>query len=397
MPKLSGHPDGGGVQPRCVDKTRQGGAQSLTRGGEQMTDDTPHILDTALTPLWQQLNAKLVPFAHTNLPLQFAGTLREHAAVRTSAGLFDIAHMGQITVHGAEAAHMLAALLPLDTHTMPVGRVRYSFFLNELGGILDDIMVTRTADGFILVVNGARREVVLEHLSEHCLPSTFVQMHGTLALLALQGPAAAAVLANVGLDTTALPFMHSINTNLAGSNVRLTRCGYSGEDGFEISVPNKHAIAVANVLLADARVTPCGLAARDTLRLEAGLPLYGNDLSEDTDPISAGLRRFMAKNRLQSADFMGASAVLPLLQNAPTQQLVGLRPQGARPVRAGAVLTNSAGETIGRVTSGTFSPTLGLPISMGYVNTPIPDQVLANTTPLHVVPLPFVAHQYYKG
>jgi aminomethyltransferase len=353
--------------------------------------------------------ARMVPFAGYEMPIQYEGIVAEHEWTRTRAGLFDVSHMGQLIASGEGAAEALEALLPGDISALKPGRIRYSLLLDENGGILDDLMVTNvTPEGgeatYYVVVNGATKWDDIAHLREH-LPDAITLTHlDDRALLALQGPEAAAALTRVFGDVVGdLKFMQGASFSADGIEIGIGRSGYTGEDGFELSVPAEHAEAIATRLCADEAVRPIGLGARDSLRLEAGLPLYGHDLSPETDPVSADLGFAISKRRRAEGGFPGSERILGLLESGAETRRVGLTLEGRLPAREGA--TVYAGDTqVGTVTSGGFAPTLGHPIAMAYVasvhavpGTQLEIEVRGKRLPATVAPMPFVPHNYYRG
>ena len=337
------------------------------------------------------------------MPIQYEGIVAEHDWTRTSASLFDVSHMGQLTIHADNAAEELEKLLPGAITTLKPGKMRYSLLLNEAGGVIDDLIVTNTGDHMALVVNGACKWDDMAHLREHLPDEITLNHHADQALLALQGPLAGEVLATIVPGTEALTFMTAGQFDWNGGRIWVSRAGYTGEDGFEISVPSDDAPALADALVADERVKPAGLGARDSLRLEAGLPLYGHDLDTETDPISADLMFALAKKRRGSGGWMGHGALADHLTNGSDKTRVGLILEGRMPAREGALIY--AGDTqIGRVTSGGFSPTLGHPIAMGYVTRSHANhganfeiEVRGRRLAATVAPMPFVPHKYYRG
>ncbi len=371
---------------------------------------------TPLQDLHRELGARMVPFAGYEMPVHYpGGILAEHRWCRESAALFDVSHMGQVRLAGADAAAALESLVPCDIVDLAPGRQRYALFTNAAGGILDDLMVTRAphdgVDALLLVVNAARRDADLAHLTTHLGGRCLVQPLPDRALLALQGPKAVQALARLNPAPAALTFMSGGRFTLAvGGGVEsfVTRSGYTGEDGFEISVPAEAAVAVARALLAQPEVRPAGLGARDTLRLEAGLCLYGHDIDERTTPVEAGLAWAIQKVRrpggARAGHYPGAEVIALQLERGATFRRVGLTGLERIPVREGAVLQDRRGHRLGRVTSGTTSPTLGVPIAMGYVsvehaqpNAEIWADVRGKPQPLRVTPLPFVPHRYHRG
>ena len=349
--------------------------------------------------------ARMVEFAGYSMPVQHEGIIAEHLWTRESAGLFDVSHMGQLYLSGDGLDAALEGLLPIDLATLQTGQVRYSLLLDEHGGILDDLMVSRWGSGLYLVVNGATKWDDIGHLREH-LPDEITLNHlEEPALLALQGPQAFTALEPLVSGETplsALTFMRAAAFKLCGVDAWISRSGYTGEDGFEISLPGESAAAIADTLCANPAVKPIGLGARDSLRLEAGLPLYGHDLTEDTDPVSAGLAFAISKRRRAEGGFPGAERILKLLAEGTSAVRVGLALEGRMAAREGAAVY--AGEReIGRVTSGGFSPSLQHPIAMAYVDAAqaAPGTALeldnrGKRLAAKVVPLPFVLHRYHR-
>jgi aminomethyltransferase len=360
---------------------------------------------TPLHSLHLALGAKMVPFAGYEMPVQYpSGILNEHLHTRSRAGLFDVSHMGQLRLVGGDPVKALETLVPSDLQALASLRMRYTLLLNEHGGILDDLMVTRLEDGLFLVVNAARKEADLAHLRTRLARPTTVDLLEDRALLALQGPAAATVLSRFCEDIARLSFMTAMEATLAGCKCLLTRSGYTGEDGFEISLPAVDATTVSEMLLAHPEVRPIGLGARDSLRLEAELCLYGHDIDETTTPIEAGLAWTIGKRRRAEGAFPGSAVVLHQLADGAERARVGIRPDGRAPAREDTPIVNAAGAKIGRVTSGGFGPSVGGPIAMGYVDrrhavagTPLTLLVRGTARPARVVRLPFVPHRYYRG
>jgi glycine cleavage system T protein (aminomethyltransferase) len=367
--------------------------------------DTAPLKRTPLYELHRARGAKMVPFAGYEMPVQYpTGIIAEHLHTRSQAGLFDVSHMGQIRLRGAGAAGALEALVPGDLQALAPQRMRYTLLLNDKGGIHDDLMVTRVEDGLMLVVNAACKEADLAHLRARLDRSVTIEPRFERALLALQGPAAAMVLARFATGIERMPFMSAAELSIAGVPCSLTRSGYTGEDGFEISPAADHAVGVAERLLAEPEVAPIGLGARDTLRLEAGLCLYGHDIDEMTTPIEAGLAWTIGKRRRTEGGFPGADIVLRQLAEGTARKRVGIRPDGRAPARERTAIVDAAGHPVGQVTSGGFGPSVGGPIAMGYVDAAhsAQDTALAVVVrdvarPAHVAPLPFVPTRYYRG
>jgi aminomethyltransferase len=344
----------------------------------------------------------MVAFAGWSLPVQFAGVLAEHAQARTQAALFDVSHMGQVSIAGAGAARALEPLVPIDLAGLAPGRQRYGFFLDESGGIIDDLMVANYGDHLFMVCNAARTEVDLRHLRRH-LSGLSIVHHEERALLALQGPAAAAVMARLSPGAESLPFLGVAEQKVGGFACRISRSGYTGEDGYEISLAAAEAEALAELLLRQPEVAPAGLAARDTLRLEAALCLYGQDIDGLTTPVEAGLSWAMPKRRREALDFLGATVIADQLAHGPTRRRVGIRPAGKAPARALTEILATDGTVAGTVTSGTYAPSLGAPIAMGYVRrdlaapgTGLALLVRGQRHPAEVVAMPFVPHRFAR-
>jgi aminomethyltransferase len=362
------------------------------------------LKQTPLHALHQALGARMVAFAGFEMPLQYpTGILAEHRHTRAAAGLFDVSHMGQLRLAGADPAAALEALVPGDMRALGALRVRYTLLLDEAGGILDDLMATRLEDGFLLVVNAVRREADLALLRARLEGAATVAALDDRALLALQGPASAAVLSDLAPGIAGLPFMAAAEARLDGRQCLVTRSGYTGEDGFEISLPASGALALAERLLAAPEVKPIGLGARDSLRLEAGFCLWGRDIDATTTPVEADLGWTIGKRRRETGGFAGAHMVLRQLANGAARRRVGIRPDGPAPARDGTPVVDAEGREIGRVTSGGFGPSVGGPIAMGYVETghTAPGTALSVVVrgaprPARVVPLPFVPHRYFR-
>ncbi len=375
------------------------------------------LIAPAVLPLgaWHSARgARMVEFADTWMPLQYdgegGGILAEHLWTRASAGLFDVSHMGQLTVSGPGAAEALEALLPGDISALKPGRMRYSLLLGENGGILDDLMVTCRGDDFYLVVNGAMKWDDIGHLREHLSDDITLNHLDEHGLLALQGPQAAGVLGQLGIEPADsgslaladLRFMQAGRYLWQGAPLEISRSGYTGEDGFEISVRAEDMTVLADALCASSLVRPIGLGARDSLRLEAGLPLYGHDLTLETDPVSADLGFAISKARRVQGGFPGAERIMALLAGGAGARRVGLALEGRMAAREGAAVL-VGGVEAGRVTSGGFSPSLQRPIAMAYVDAALaaPGTVVeldnrGRRLAARVVALPFVPHRYFR-
>lgn len=357
----------------------------------------------ALAELHAELGGKLIGFAGYAMPVQYPlGVMAEHLWTRESAGLFDVSHMGQVMLPGDAA---LEALVPVDVLGLPEGRQRYGFFTNEAGGVMDDLMIARVPDGLFLVVNAGCKDADIAHLRAHL---DGVEVIENRALLALQGPKAEAALAALIPGVAGLRFMESTRMDWNGTELWISRSGYTGEDGFEISIPDERAEAFARALLADTRVKPIGLGARDSLRLEAGLPLYGQDMSPTISPVEAGQAWAIGKVRRPGGDraggFPGADIILPQLGGNAPRRRIGLLPEGRAPMRAGVEIFASpeAAAPIGKITSGGFGPTLGGPMALALVaadtpkDAPLYGEVRGKRLRVTQVKLPFTPPGYKR-
>ncbi len=368
--------------------------------------DLPPVAPPRVSPLdalHRRLGARLVEFAGWVLPVSYpAGLLAEHAACRTGAALFDVSHMGQLSLAGEAADTALEGLVPADLLGLKPGRQRYTQFLNETGGMLDDLMVSRLPGRLFVVVNASRQADDLLHLRKHLPDGVRITEHPDRALLALQGPRASAILGGLAPAAAAMAFLSVAELDLAGIACWVSRSGYTGEDGYEISVPAEQAERLAGLLL-DAGAAPAGLGARDSLRLEAGLCLYGSDIDELTTPVEAGLGWSIQRRRREQGGYPGAVVLADQFANGTTRQRVGLRLEGRAPARAMADIVAEDGTLAGAVTSGTVSPTLNAPIAMGYVRSALAAEgtrlhlrVRGRDLPASVVPTPFVPHRYAR-
>ncbi|MBN7805237.1 glycine cleavage system aminomethyltransferase GcvT [Agrobacterium rosae] len=377
--------------------------------------DTAELQVTPLHSLHVSLGARMVPFAGYDMPVQYpAGVMKEHLHTRTSAGLFDVSHMGQVIVKAKsgkveDAALALEKLVPVDILGLKEGRQRYGFFTDENGGILDDLMITNRGDHLFVVVNAACKDADLAHMKAHLSDSCDITLLEDRALIALQGPRAEAVLAELWAGVSAMKFMDVREIPLLDVTCIVSRSGYSGEDGFEISVPSDKAEFIAKALLEHPDCEAIGLGARDSLRLEAGLCLYGNDIDTTTSPIEASLEWAIQKARRTGGDreggFPGAERILGELTNGTARRRVGLKPEGKAPVRGHAKLFADAegSKEIGEVTSGGFGPTVEGPVAMGYVpkkfatpGTAIFAEVRGKYLPVAVAALPFITPTYKR-
>jgi aminomethyltransferase len=343
----------------------------------------------------------MVEFAGWEMPVQYkAGIIAEHNHARSKAALFDVSHMGQVAISGKDRVAQVEALVPGDIAGLGSGRARYTMLTNEQGGIIDDLMVTNGDDYLFLVVNAARRDVDLARLRQHADGVTEL---ADRALIALQGPFAAEVLARHAKGAEDLPFMGSGIFDIGRATATVSRSGYTGEDGFELSVPAADAERVAQTLLNEPEVAPAGLGARDTLRLEAGLCLWGHDIDETTTPVEAALTWTIAKHRREQGGFPGAEIIRRQLAEGPKRVRVGIKPEGKAPAREHTQIADEAGKPVGEVTSGGYGPTVGGPIAMGYVDkanaspgTEVALNVRGAALKARVVKLPFVPHRYFK-
>ncbi len=377
-------------------------------------DDIP-LKRTPLHALHVSLGARMVAFAGYEMPVQYAaGVLKEHLHTRQKAGLFDVSHMGQIAVRAKsgrveDAALALERLVPQDILGLPRHRQRYAQFTNERGGILDDLMVANFGDHLFVVVNAACKDTDEAHLRAHLSDACAIEPLPNRALLALQGPKAESVLAKFCTDAPRMRFMDAGPREVAGFDCFVSRSGYTGEDGFELSVSAEQAAALAKALLQDADVLPIGLGARDSLRLEAGLCLYGHDIDATTTPVEAALEWSIQRSRRQggarAGGFFGAEKILSHFESGAPRRRIGLRPEGRAPVREGAGLfaDQTSSERIGTITSGGFGPTLNAPVAMGYVPIPLSAidtllfaEVRGQRLPMRVAAVPFVPNTYKR-
>ena len=359
--------------------------------------------------------ARMVEFAGYAMPVQYdltgvlsarcrGGVMAEHLHTRAHAGLFDVSHMGQATLTGTNVATALECLVPGDIIGLRAGRQRYTLLTNEAGGIIDDFMIARLdEDRLFLVVNASRKEIDFTHIAASLPEHISLTPHEDRALLALQGPDAAAVIGRLSPEAAALPFMGVAAVSLDGIDCLVSRSGYTGEDGFEISVAATHAEVLADRLVTYVEVVPVGLGARDSLRLEAGLCLYGNDIDELTSPIEAGLSWVIGKRRKLEWDFPGGALMRDQLDNGAPRRRVGIRPEGRAPARAQTTIAADDGTEAGTITSGGFGPSVSGPVAMGYVRKDLAQDgtklnliVRGKTIPATVVPLPFTPHRYLR-
>jgi aminomethyltransferase len=378
------------------------GAVGYSVGGD--VADSELLKTTPLDALHRELGAKMVPFGGYAMPVQYpTGILTEHLHTRKSAGLFDVSHMGQVRLAGDGAVAAIERLVPGDVQALAVGRVRYTMLTNGQGGIIDDLMIARRNGELGLVVNAGTKDNDIAHIAAHLPPDVTLVYEQERALLALQGPAAVTILERhiPGIGKTG--FMSETATTLAGVAITLTRSGYTGEDGFELSIPAGRADQVARLLLAEPEVLPIGLGARDSLRLEAGLCLYGHDIDETTTPIEADLIWTISKRRRAEGGFPGVAVIQRQIADGPSRRRVGIQPEGRAPARESTEI-QIAGQTVGRITSGGFGPSADRPVAMGYVvganavvGTEVDLIVRGKPLPARIVAMPFVPHSYFKG
>ncbi len=368
------------------------------------------LKQTPLYHLHLTHQAKMVPFAGYEMPVQYPlGVKGEHLHTRDKAGLFDVSHMGQLLLKGKGASAMMEKLVPVDIIDLPVGKQRYAVFTNTSGGILDDLMITNYGDHLYIVVNAACKEQDIAHLQKHLIDGVELEVLDHRALIALQGPVAAAVLERFTSETADMVFMDSRRITIDGADCIVSRSGYTGEDGFEISIPEADANRICQMLLDEEEVELIGLGARDSLRLESGLCLYGHDLDASTTPVEGSLLWAISQCRRtggkRAGGFIGAERILQQIDNKDAEQKrIGLIGSSRAPVREGTELTNAEGEMIGKVTSGTFAPTLGTPIAMGYINksyaslgTEVFALVRGKPLSMTISRMPFIQQRYYRG
>jgi aminomethyltransferase len=378
-------------------------------------DNSVQLKQTPLTALNARLGGKMVDFAGYEMPVQFPeGVMKEHLHTRAKAGLFDVSHMGQVKLHPRsgkieDAALALERLMPVDVLALKPGRQRYGLFTNAEGGIRDDLMFANRGDHVFVVVNAACKEQDVAHMREQLSKDCEIEEMTDRALIALQGPAAEAALAKLAPEAASMAFMDVRDITLLGVTCVASRSGYSGEDGFEISIPQDKAVDVAQALLADPDVHPIGLGARDSLRLEAGLCLYGNDIDTGTTPIAAALEWAVQKSRrnggARAGGFPGAETILTEFERGATRRRVGLSPEGRAPVRAGTqlFLDETSSNPVGHVTSGGFGPTVEAPVAMGYTDATLAEigthlyaELRGKRLPVTVASLPFITPRYKR-
>lgn len=371
--------------------------------------DTATPKHTPLFALHNELGGKMVPFAGYAMPVQYPrGIIKEHTHTRNAAGLFDVSHMGQVRLSGPNAAAALESILPVDVIGLKPGRQRYAMFTNDAGGILDDLMVARMGDDLILVVNAACKDADIAHLKSNLSDQCEITVLEDRGLLALQGPQAADVLARLNPEVTTMKFMDMRELNLDGFDCVVSRSGYTGEDGYEISVSANQADALARRLLSESEVEAIGLGARDSLRLEGGLCLYGHDIDTDTTPVEAGLNWALSKARrtggARPGGYPGADVIMKQLEQGASRKRVGIKPEGRAPLREGVELFDADDKLVGKITSGGFGPTVNGPVAMAYVDSDHQETgtilyALVRGKPVKatVVVMPFVKANYFRG
>ncbi|KKJ77758.1 glycine cleavage system protein T [Kiloniella litopenaei] len=364
--------------------------------------------DLKKTPLYDlhvELGAKMVPFAGYSMPVQYpAGIMTEHKHTRASAAIFDVSHMGIVRLMGDNAIPALESLLPADLENLAENSIRYSFFTNDEGGILDDLMITKVPGGLSLVINAACKDADIAHIKSKIGDQVDVEVEYDNALIALQGPKSVDVLARFDARCADMKFMTFMTLEIDGVSCQVSRSGYTGEDGYEIAIPAEKAVAIVRRLLDEPEVEVAGLGARDSLRMEAGLCLYGNDIDTTTTPIEAGLLWAIQKRRRADGGFPGDDIILKQIADGAPRRLVGILPEGRAPLRPGVEIANADGEVVGKVTSGGFGPSVGGPIAIAYVasdykapDTALNALVRGKEMPCKVVKMPFEQKSYFRG
>jgi len=375
-----------------------------------MAETQGALKKTPLFDLHTELGGKMVPFAGYEMPVQYPlGVKKEHLHTREKAGLFDVSHMGQVKLTGENAAAALEKLVPVDIIDLPAGKQRYALFTNEDGGIMDDLMVTNYGDWIYVVVNAACKEQDVAHMQANLGEGVELELLDDRALVAVQGPAAAAAIARLAPEVSEMVFMDSRQMKIDGVDCFVSRSGYTGEDGFEISIPSADAERLCRLFLDQPEIEAIGLGARDSLRLESGLCLYGHDIDTTTTPLEGSLIWAISKNRRADGEraggFPGEEKILSQIANKDwTRKRIGLLSEGRAPVREGTELFDEAGNKIGMVTSGTYGPTVEKPVAMGYVETAfsaletvVYAEVRGKKLPMTVSRMPFIEQRYYRG
>lgn len=386
-----------------TDKTSAVGAPGSGDQEGAAGTKAPELDKLPLDAWHRSRGARMVPFAGYEMPVQYEGIIAEHLWTRENAGLFDVSHMGQLLIHGGNVEAALETLMPGDFRAAADMKPKYSLLLDDDGGIIDDLMATRRGEDFYVVVNGATKHGDIAMMHSRLPGGVVVDHMKEQALIALQGPRAVEVMETIIPGVSELGFMQGGPFNWKGNNLWVSRSGYTGEDGFEISLPATAAAALADAITGHELAKPIGLGARDSLRLEAGLPLYGHDLDLGTTPVMAGLTFAINKRRRAEGGFPGALRILAELQNGPVAKRVGFEVEGRQPVREGALVLDGEGNEVGRITSGGFSPSLQRPIAMGYVASHLAENGTAlkleqrgKLFAARVVPMPFVPHRYHR-
>ena len=371
----------------------------------ELLNENVHVEKTSLFDFHKDMNAKIVSFGGYYLPINYnSGIIAEHNHTRSNASIFDVSHMGQIEINGPFIMEAMEKILPISFSKILPGKVKYTQFINKEGKIIDDLMIHRTnnENSVWLVVNAACKEKDINHLKDNLNKKFEINIRDDLSLIALQGPKSALALLKFVPSIFNMEFMSSAWVNYKNYKILISRCGYTGEDGFEISIPNKYVKSFTETLLENSYVKLAGLGARDSLRLEAGLCLYGHDINIKTSPIEAGLKWSICKDRLSAGDFIGGNIIKREFNEGSLRSLIGFLPHGRAPAREGTLIYDSKNNLVGEVTSGGFSPTLSIPISMGYIDSSLIDQkevfldVRGKKIPADIVKLPFVSHNYFK-
>ena len=358
---------------------------------------------TPLYDLHVELGGKMVDFAGWEMPVQYpAGIMAEHTQCRTQAALFDVSHMGQVILTGDEVALKLESLVPAALDELRIGKARYTFFTNPDGGIMDDLIVSNAGDHLFIVVNASMRYQDVPYMRENLQGVEVIEVFDR-ALIAVQGPMAEDVVGTHCPEITELKFMETTLAEIDGTECRISRLGYTGEDGYEISIPEDEVDRISRLMLSHPKCAPAGLGARDSLRMEAGLCLYGNDINPSTSPIEAGLKWAIPKLRRSAGGFPGADRILNEFKNGPSRKLVGIKPSGRAPARAGVEIHDMKGNTVGAITSGGFGPTVSGPVAMGYVSLPFANEgtqiqliIRGKPQPAEVCAMPFITPNYKR-
>ena len=359
---------------------------------------------TALYNFHKNLGAKFVPFAGYEMPIQYKdGIVKEHISTRQSAGFFDVSHMGQLFVSENKLTEQcLEKIIPLDFKEIKINQSKYSFLINDKGGVIDDLIITRVESGFNIILNAACKDNDIKEIAKCLNSKNKYELRKDLSLIALQGPKSETILESIVVGVKQLKFMNGNYFEFQGKKIYITRSGYTGEDGFEISIPNNYVVTFTQKLLKNTDVKLAGLGARDSLRLEAGLCLYGHDIDIEKTPIEAGLKWSICKDRIDKEDFIGGQAIADEYKKGPQKKLLGFLPKGRAPAREGTLIYDANNNLLGEVTSGGFSPSLGIPISMGYIISSFNNKkevfldIRGKKIPADIIKLPFIPHNYFK-